>query len=596
MNSTRLKKSIFIIILLAAIASIAIGIQRAWISFMEFDDTILKEKDQQYYGILKSDDISVENSIESFTREAESFFARKVLEQYREEWANDENRDVSKLEEYFKTNTLTTNPIYSDMMMTSNDSVVASASGNHNYKFLTSYDARGFRLAENPEGKFTLVYEYDAGGKVRYDAVIDLANLYMNAITGEASGDLMLIDSTSTIMVRKQGADIVVERTDAAVDDNSTILRDFMLQCQKNQNMDSESSEFTDGDGKTYAARVVTLPSEETVNKEFAIGIGVNYEAAAGPSRAAAKKLMIYGGVAVSGIAVLVFLLILLRRVNAARDTELENLKKRNETVELINQKMVALTHHQRLETIGTMTASIAHEFNNLLTPIMGYSIMCMEMLPADATDIQENLLEVYNASMKAKDIVKRLSDLSKKGKEEDFQDLNPNEIIRNAMKITLPAKPKNVDVKGSFSASKSLIKGDSTQLSQLVINIVLNAYDAMRECGGTLLVSTKVEGYDIALRFRDNGPGMDEETVARIFDPFYTTKESGKGTGLGLAIVAQIVDTHNGHIYVDSHPGEGTEFKITLPIIEKSSFLDRTRTIQISAEDLKKAMEKENR
>ncbi len=120
-------------------------------------------------------------------------------------------------------------------------------------------------------------------------------------------------------------------------------------------------------------------------------------------------------------------------------------------------------------------------------------------------------------------------------------------------------------------------------------MNIVLNAYDAMRETGGgTLLISTRVEDSDIVIRFKDSGPGMDAETVAKIFDPFYTTKESGKGTGLGLAIVQQIVETHGGHIYVDSHPGEGTEFKFTFPMIEKSGFLDRTRTVQINAEDLK--------
>ena len=85
---------------------------------------------------------------------------------------------------------------------------------------------------------------------------------------------------------------------------------------------------------------------------------------------------------------------------------------------------MQALAHHQRLETIGTMTASIAHDFNNLLTPIMGYSIMTMEMLPADATDLQDNLMEIYDASVKAKDIVTRLAELTKKGNEENFAEI----------------------------------------------------------------------------------------------------------------------------------------------------------------------------
>ena len=235
--------------------------------------------------------------------------------------------------------------------------------------------------------------------------------------------------------------------------------------------------------------------------------------------------------------------------------------------MEDINRKMQELAHHQRLETIGTMTASIAHDFNNLLTPIMGYSIMTMEMLPADATDLQDNLMEIYDASVKAKDIVTRLADLTKRSKEENYKDINIDEVIQSALKVTLPAKPKEVEVKANFDAGDCVVKADETQISQMVMNIVLNAYDAMRGEGGTLLVSTRISGEEVMIRFRDTGCGMDAETVSRIFDPFYTTKESGKGTGLGLAIVAQIVESHGGKIYVESAPGEGTEFRIYIPL-----------------------------
>ena len=193
---------------------------------------------------------------------------------------------------------------------------------------------------------------------------------------------------------------------------------------------------------------------------------------------------------------------------------------------------------------------------------------MTMEMLPADATDLQENLMEIYDASVKAKDIVTRLADLTKKGNEENFKEIDVDEVIRSALKVTLPAKPKDVDVKANFDAEGEKIKADRTQISQLVMNIVLNAYDAMREKGGTLLVSTRISGEEVVLRFKDNGCGMDTDTMSRIFDPFYTTKESGKGTGLGLAIVAQIVETHGGKIYVDSEPGAGTEFRIYIPLV----------------------------
>ena len=325
--------------------------------------------------------------------------------------------------------------------------------------------------------------------------------------------------------------------------------------------------DLKDAEGNTYTARMVAQPSGSTVNGEFAMGVMINFEEAIAPSREAAEAILICGGLAIIGVLGLLFLLLFMSRANASSSEEVNVLKKKNEALEEINRKMQALTHHQRLETIGTMTASIAHDFNNLLTPIMGYSIMTMEMLPPDATDLQENLLEVYNASVKAKDIVTRLSELSKKGSEEKYSDVDIDETIQSALKVTLPAKPKNVEVKARFGAEGTMIRADRTQISQLVMNIVLNAYDAMREKGGTIMVSTRRAGDEILMRFKDTGCGMDAETVTKIFDPFYTTKESGKGTGLGLAIVAQIVETHGGRIYVDTEPGKGTEFRISLPV-----------------------------
>ena len=394
----------------------------------------------------------------------------------------------------------------------------------------------------------------------------DLEKLYSTSVGSNNENETMLVDATSTIMLTSDEEGVFVGPVDNEADEKTSNFRDYLVSCQNEGIADGISVELTDSDGNPYTARMVALPSGSTVNGEFAMGIIANYEDAIAPSRAAAEEILLYGGLAMLGVAGLMLLLIFMRRENARGSAELNVLKKKNEAMEEINQKMQALAHHQRLETIGTMTASIAHDFNNLLTPIMGYSIMTMEMLPADATDLQENLMEIYDASVKAKDIVTRLADLTKKGKEENFTELEVDEVIQSALKVTLPAKPKEVEVKANFNAEGQYIKADRTQISQMVMNIVLNAYDAMKD-GGTLLVSTRISGEEAVLRFKDSGCGMDTETLSRIFDPFYTTKESGKGTGLGLAIVAQIVETHGGKIYVDSEPGEGTEFRIYIPL-----------------------------
>lgn len=555
----------FIIALAVAVACIAVGVYNVWRSFERFDDSILTEKDTQLYSLMRSDDINLENSINAFVREAETFLERKVLQQEIENWRSSGSKD--SLKKYISNNTLGNNPVYADLVMNYKGKILCSATGKKDYTSVTTDDASGFHICRDEDGVYYLAYHHEAQGGITYDALIDLERLYSTTIGSSQERETMLIDSSSTIMIVPGADGAVIEPVDGEADEKTSNFREFLLSCQSSGIADGISAELADDDGKEYTARMVALPSGSTVNGEFAMGMIVNYEETVAPSRTAAGEILIFGGLAMLGVVGLLLLLIFMRRANDANYAELNVLKKKNQAMEDINRKMQALAHHQRLETIGTMTASIAHDFNNLLTPIMGYSIMTMEMLPADATDLQDNLMEIYDASVKAKDIVTRLAELTKKGKEENFKEIDVDEVIQSALKVTLPAKPKNVEVKGNFKAEDNRIKADETQISQLVMNIVLNAYDAMREKGGTLLVSTRISGEEVVLRFKDDGCGMDADTMSRIFDPFYTTKESGKGTGLGLAIVAQIVETHGGKIYVDSEPGKGTEFRIYLPL-----------------------------
>lgn len=562
------RRKVYMVALAVAVACIAAGVYNVWRSFERFDNSIMTEKDTQFYSLMRSDDINLENSISAFERETESFMNRERFKNAVRAWKTD--GDSSAIWPVLKDNPLQSDPVYADVLILNKGKVFRSASGNKSYEFLTGKDANSMRLCRNNDGAYFLAYENDVRGKASCAALIDITKLYSTAIGKDPERGVMLLDNSSTIMISGSADGVKVEPAagGAGADEEkeNDSCREYLVRCQKDDISDGISLEMTDEKGEKYTARMVAMPSSSTVNGEFAIGMTANYEEAIEPSRKAAEEILIFGALAITGVIGLLLLLALMRRENAASSAELRALKKKNEAMEEINQKMQALTHHQRLETIGTMTASIAHDFNNLLTPIMGYSIMTMEMLPADATDLQENLMEVYNASVKAKDIVTRLADLTKKGNEHDYKEIKVDEVIYSALKVTLPAKPKNVEVKANFGAKDVEIRADRTQISQLVMNIVLNAYDAMRDEGGEIRVSTRRTGDEVIIKFKDTGCGMDAETVSRIFDPFYTTKESGKGTGLGLAIVAQIIETHGGRIYVESEPGEGTEFRIYLP------------------------------
>ena len=206
----------------------------------------------------------------------------------------------------------------------------------------------------------------------------------------------------------------------------------------------------------------------------------------------------------------------------------------------------------------------------------MGYSLMTLEKLPQDEGGVYDDVLEIYNASMKAKDIISRLSELSRKNTEMKFTTINPDELVNKVLHVTSPALPKNVDIFRNLHCSKKYIEGNETQISQLILNLIINAFQALGERGGEVTVTTERVGSDIMFEVADNGPGIPDDIKEKIFDPFFTTKESGAGTGLGLAIALQAAEDHKGRMEVESEVGKGTSFKVFIPELEMKPEGDR--------------------
>lgn len=272
-----------------------------------------------------------------------------------------------------------------------------------------------------------------------------------------------------------------------------------------------------------------------------------------------AVKLLAGGVIAVAGLGMGILLLLRVIRGNARMERESEVLRRRNEAVE-------QLAHHQRLETIGTLTSSIAHEFNNLLTPIMGYSLMALEKLPPEEEELYDDILEIYNASRKAKTIISRLSDLSRKNTAMTFRQVSLDELVRKTLDVASPARPKRTEIKVNLNCWDQRIQANEIQIQQMLLNLILNAFHALGDKPGTLAVETSFDERNIQIRVADTGCGIPEDAREKIFQPFFTTKEAGKGTGLGLAIAAQVVEDHHGQIQVATKEGEGTTFLISLP------------------------------
>jgi PAS domain S-box-containing protein len=241
------------------------------------------------------------------------------------------------------------------------------------------------------------------------------------------------------------------------------------------------------------------------------------------------------------------------------------------------------LRHSQKMEAVGTLAGGIAHDFNNMLNVIMGYGDMVMATLAADSS-ASKHMSEVLVAANRAAGLTKRLLVFSRKSVAETTT-VNINELILNLEKMLVRIIRESIEFHLDLADTPLIVSADTGQIEQVLINLASNAKDAMLE-GGQLTITTSLEEIDEAyvnahkygrpgtyalITVADTGQGMNAETQKKIFEPFFTTKGIGEGTGLGLAISYGIIQQHNGYIKVYSEPGEGTIFRIYLPLCDEA-------------------------
>ena len=231
------------------------------------------------------------------------------------------------------------------------------------------------------------------------------------------------------------------------------------------------------------------------------------------------------------------------------------------------------LTESQRLATIGTIAAVIAHEFNNLLTPIVSYSqyaLQSAESAKPDAELIKKALNKAFQSSSKAGRICTSMLGLARG--ESSFGVVEIQRLVEETL-LVLARDPQKDGIALRVQVQPGLtVHGDHVQLEQVLLNLLINARQAMLGKGGSITIrAQRQDSGELRIQVVDTGPGIPEKYLTRIFDPFFTTKGTTrkgepKGTGLGLAICKEIVEHHKGRIEVDSEVGKGSTFSIYLP------------------------------
>lgn len=243
------------------------------------------------------------------------------------------------------------------------------------------------------------------------------------------------------------------------------------------------------------------------------------------------------------------------------------------------------LQQAQKMEAVGTLAGGIAHDFNNILSAVLGYSEMA-RYKSADGSTVANYLDQVILACGRAKDLINQILTFSRQ-KKTDIQSINPALVIKEVVKMLRSSIPATIEIDQDIDSHVGFIRSDPTDLHQIVMNLCTNAFHAMEDTGGHLTVILRkqevLSGFDpdrendssqrfIELIVRDTGTGIPPDIQKNIFDPYFTTKDTGKGTGMGLAIVHGMVKRVGGEIVCNSSPGNGTEFKLSFPEVKRKA------------------------
>ena len=280
----------------------------------------------------------------------------------------------------------------------------------------------------------------------------------------------------------------------------------------------------------------------------------------------------------------------LIRELMALRE-ETGQLKSRHRLAEkALKESQQQLQQAQKMEAIGHLTGGIAHDFNNMLASIMGFTQLALEISSdIDNAKLNEYLQEVNLAGERARHLIAQMLSFSRRGKTKEYLPFDLSILIKEVVSMLRPMLPSSIVINYTADECVPMVKADPIKIHQVLMNLCINSRDALDGRGAIGLqlkhiteadnicssCHSTVDGRFVAIVITDNGSGIAQEHIGKIFDPFYTTKDVGKGTGMGLSVVHGIMHDHLGHIILESEPGKGTQFQLLFPVEKEQQVIE---------------------
>ena len=457
----------------------------------------------------------------------------------------------------------------------------------------TSYIGRAL-MDEHGQFKITLFEPVFSGGDFEgvIAASVNVEKMYEKLVMPVKVGQkgyVMVKDDNGIILMHpaKQqiGISVISDRKELHPDLDFKELEDLISSQYKNEEGTGQYYSYWWTDDVLEKTKKLNSFSRAHIGDYFwVVAMVLSYDEVEGPLQDNLIKIIETSIVIILLLAATIFIILKMQKNKEALVVETKYLKELNSAMEELRIKDLQLQQSQKLQMIGTLTGGIAHEFNNLLTPILGYAEILKNILDKSSKNY-DYVNEIYDASHKAKDIIEQILVFSRSDNgSSKHKPVQVNQIVEETLNLVKSTITPNIEVVYEDKSDNGYITANRVQVHQVIFNLCTNAFHAMKYSGGTLTISLDsmdgeavqslakqiryAENY-VCITVSDTGYGINKETLGKIFDPFFTTKPKGEGTGLGLFVVQGIVENHKGFITVESEIGKGSIFKVYFPKIQ---------------------------